>query len=244
MRLRLGRSPYRALEDKLGYAFRKHALLEAALTHRSYRFETPDVDKDNQRLEFLGDAVLGLIAATHIYGVYKDRDEGALTDLRSRVSSGKALAQIGKSIQLGEAVRLGKGEEQSGGRQRSTVVADALEAVIGAAYLDGGLKAAQRIFEKLFVPLLQADGHEAWMENPKGRLQELAQRRFGAEPAYRCVREEGPPHEKTFTVEVAVRGTPWGVGAGPNRRAAESAAAIQAVEALLKQGDIGSTQPS
>ena len=218
-------------------------MLEAALTHRSYRFETPNVDQDNQRLEFLGDAVLGLIAATHIYSAYKDRDEGALTDLRSRVTSGKALAQIGKTMQLGQAVRLGKGEEQSGGRHRAALIADALEAVIGAAYLDGGIKGVNGIFEKLFVPLLEADEREAWMENPKGRLQEIAQQRRGGEPAYRCVREEGPPHQKTFTVEVVLNGTPLGQGTGKSRREAESSAAVQAVKALLQHSAAESKDP-
>ena len=218
-------------------------MLEAALTHRSYRFETPNVDQDNQRLEFLGDAVLGLIAATHIYSAYKDRDEGALTDLRSRVTSGKALAQIGKTMQLGQAVRLGKGEEQSGGRHRAALIADALEAVLGAAYLDGGIKGVNGIFEKLFVPLLEADEREAWMENPKGRLQEIVQQRRGGEPAYRCVREEGPPHQKTFTVEVVLNGTPLGQGTGKSRREAESSAAVQAVKALLQHSAAESKDP-
>lgn len=235
MRLSIRRSPYRELEDRLGYAFRHRVLLETALTHPSYRFETPGVREDNQRLEFLGDAVLGLVSATHIFETHKDQAEGVLTDLRSRVTSGRALAAIARAIDVGRFVRLGKGEERSGGRQRPTLLADALEAVIGAAYLDGGLRAVERIYRRLFVPRLEAGEQEAWLENPKGRLQELAQQMFHRDPVYRTIGEEGPPHRRTFTVEARVNDAPLGWGSGRNRRQAESAAAAQAVRALLTQ---------
>jgi ribonuclease III len=235
MRLRLGRSPYRELEKRLGYAFRKQALIEAALTHRSYRFEVPGVTEDNQRLEFLGDAVLGLVTASHLYMAHRDHDEGGLTDLRSSLTSGKALAQIGRGIELGDHVRMGRGEEQSGGRYRPSLVADALEAVIGAAYLDGGMKAVEKIFRTLFAPLLEAGARQGGLENPKGRLQELSQNRYHREPVYHCVREEGPPHHRMYVVEVVVNGAPKGQGTASSRRVAEAEAARQAVRALMKE---------
>lgn len=234
MLISLRRSPYRALEKRLGYAFKNHKLLEVALTHRSFRFEQREVTEDNQRMEFLGDAVLGLVTAAHIYREFKEVDEGHLTELRSRVASGRALATIAKSMDLGAHIRLGKGEEQAGGRDRPGVLADCLEAVIAAAYLDGGLKAVDKVFAAHFAPLL-AGGDIAWTDNPKGHLQEIVQRLHKENVQYRCVSEEGPAHQKRFTVEAVVRGVAMGVGRGPNRRAAETEAAMQALQ-VLKAG--------
>jgi len=193
------------------------------------------VTTDNQRLEFLGDAVLGLVTAGHLYAAHQDHDEGELTDLRSSLTSGKALAQIGRGIELGDFVRMGRGEEQSGGRYRPSLVADALEAVIGAAYLDGGMKAVEKIFRTLFIPALEAGARGRGLDNPKGRLQELSQGRFHREPVYRCVREEGPPHHRMYVVEVLVNGEPKGQGIASSRRVAEAEAARQAVRALTRE---------
>ena len=232
MLLGLRNNPYRELERRIGYSFRKRALLEAALTHRSFRFETADVSVDNQRLEFLGDAVLGLVTAAHIYREFEGENEGRLTDLRSMVASGKALAGIAQSIDLGSFLRLGRGEEQAGGRRRGSLLADGMEAIIGAAFLDGGMRAAEKIFAALFASLLGAGHQPEWVENPKGRLQELVQRELKGSVHYRCISEEGPAHQKTFTVEARIRGIAMGVGAGANRRTAETQAAIQAYQAL------------
>ena len=227
MLLRLGRNPYRELEKCLGYAFRKRALLEMALIHRSYRFEAKDVANDNQRLEFLGDAVLGLVVAAHLFNAHGNEDEGMLTELRSRVTSGKALAETAKRIGLGAFVKLGKGEEQGGGRERQSLLADGMEAVIGAAFLDGGLRAAEKIVMTLFSSELGVTAKENWRDNPKGKLQELAQRRCG----------RGPAHQKHFTVEALVEGKAIGRGMGTNRRAAEAEAATQAVMKLMEEGN-------
>ena len=233
--LGLRRNPYRELERRIGYSFKKWALLESALTHRSFRFESEGVSVDNQRLEFLGDAVLGFVTAAHIYREFEGENEGRLTDLRSRVASGKALAGIAQAIGVGPHVRLGKGEEQAGGRERGALLADCMEAIIGAAYLDGGMRAAEKIFAAHFAPLLAA-GHEPdWTENPKGRLQEWVQREFKDAVHYRCIAEEGPAHQKTFTVEARIRGVAMGVGTGTSRRDAETKAAIQAFQALEAQ---------
>jgi ribonuclease-3 len=228
----LGRHPHRALERKLGYAFRNRKLLETALVHPSFRFETPGAGGDNQRMEFLGDAVLGMVAAAHIYLKFKDRDEGILTALRSHITSGKALHRIARAIDLSSELRIGRGEEKSGGRQRASTLADALEAVVGAAYLDGGFRAAEKIFHKLFVPELESCGRDQWWENPKGKLQDLSQRRWNSEPRYRVVSESGPVHAKTYSVDVIIGGHPVGHGTGTKKREAESQAAADALRRL------------
>ena len=226
-------NPYRELEKRLGYKFGERELLEMALMHRSYRYEAKDVASDNQRLEFLGDAVAGFLAAAHLYRMNRDGDEGTLTELRSRVTSGKALASVAREIGLGEFIRLGKGEERAGGREREALLADGLEAVIGAAYLDGGVKAAEKIVAKLLIPLLGAAPHQEWEENPKGKLQELSQRLYGHGPEYRCVSEKGPAHQKHFVVEAIVGGAKLGTGEGASKRAAETVAATAAVRKLM-----------
>ena len=234
MLLRLRKNPYRELEKRLGYAFRKRELIELALVHRSYRFEVKGVESDNQRLEFLGDAVLGMVIAAQLYHAYTHVDEGVLTERRSRVTSGKALAETAARIGLGEFIRLGKGEEQAGGRQRHSLLSDGLEAVVGAAYLDGGLRAVEKIAAKLFPGVVDSSAREDWQDNPKGKLQEIVQRLHGHSPEYRCVGEEGPPHQKTFRVEAVVSGKVMGRGDGSSRRTAEVKAAMEAVTALLE----------
>ncbi len=226
-------NPYRELEKRLGYKFGDRALLEMALLHRSYRYEAKDVTTDNQRLEFLGDAVAGFLVAAHLYRLHAEGDEGTLTELRSRVTSGKALAGVARELGLGDFVRLGKGEEQAGGRLRETLLADGMEAVIGAAYLDGGVKAAEKIVTKLLLPLVNATQKEDWEDNPKGKLQELSQRLYGRGPEYKCTSEQGPPHQKQFVVEALAGGALLGEGKGSSKRAAETEAATMAVKKLL-----------
>jgi ribonuclease-3 len=236
--LRIRRSPYRAIERRLGYAFRQHRLLETALIHRSFRFETSGVTDDNQRMEFLGDAALGLVAAAHVYRVHEEHDEGVLTEIRSRITCGHALARIARELDLGPLIRMGKGEEQTGGRTRPSILADALEAVIGAAYLDGGLRAVERIYNTLFAPLVAGQGKAARVGNPKGDLQQIAQREHRTDPRYRLVRSEGPSHQKVFTVDVLLGQTVIAEGSGLSRREAEARAATHAIE-LLTRGDTG-----
>lgn len=229
-------NPYREIEKLLGYRFRKRDLLEEALVHRSYRFENPETEMDNQRLEFLGDSALGLAAAVFVFDRYSDRNEGFLTAVRSRLASGKMLARIAERIGLGKHLRLGKGEEQSGGRTRGSNLADALEAVIGAIYLDGGMRAVDRLFAALFVPELDESAADVWAQNPKGRLQQLCQARWKESPVYRMVEESGPQHSKEYRVEVRVGDRSLGVGSGNSKQRAESAAATAAVAALESAG--------
>lgn len=226
-------NPYKLLETRLGYKFRNRGLLEMALLHRSYRFETKDVAADNQRLEFLGDAVLGFLVAAHLYEVNTEGNEGVLTELRSRVTNGKALAGAARQIGLGEYVRLGKGEELAGGRLREALLADAMESVIGAAYLDGGVKAAGKIVARILIPVARLAPQASWEENPKGKLQELSQRLYGCGPDYKCVSAEGPAHQKHFVVEAIVGGAILGRGEGASKRAAQTDAANAAVRKLL-----------
>jgi ribonuclease-3 len=228
----LRRNPYKKLEHALGYRFRRRRLLEHAVTHPSFSHEQPDPPPDNQRLEFLGDAALGLVAASSLYRNRPDAPEGALTKMRSALSSTKALADIARDAELGAFLRLGRGEERSGGRVRPTILADALEAVIGAAYLDGGLKAVERIFAKLFEPRLAGIGLSPWHDNPKGELQEWAQRRGCGAPQYRLVREEGPAHQRLFTVSVSVGSDIIAEGIGSTKREAETQAALRALSCI------------
>jgi ribonuclease-3 len=221
-----------ALEKAIGYRFRDRALLHQALTHRSYQCENPDGPGDNQRLEFLGDAVLGLLTAAHFYERFQDRDEGHLTSLRSQVISGKALAHCARQLRLGQHLRIGKGEERSGGRTRAGILADALEALVGAAYLDGGMRAGDRIFRTVFAPLIATLRGDVWDRNPKGRLQDEAQRRWSVSPEYRTVRRDGPAHAAVFTAEVLAGSEVLGTGTGSRKREAEVAAAEDALRRL------------
>ena len=222
--------PYRPLEKIIGYRFWRRSRLQQALTHPSYSHEVGEPAPDNQRLEFLGDAALGLAAAALLYGNRPDFNEGDMTKLRSLLTSTKALAAVATRIDLGSFLRLGKGELMTGGRQRPSILADALEAVIGAAYLDGGQRAVQAIFRSLFIPMLNELETTREIENPKGVLQEWAQRERGHNPRYQTVQEEGPAHQRIYTVEVTVGAEPMGRGLGPNKRDAESAAALDALK--------------
>jgi ribonuclease-3 len=225
-------NPYKPLEKSIGYRFRRRRHLETALTHRSHRFERPDVGVDNQRMEFLGDAALSLVAAAYFYERFPDFEEGHLTRLRSSVSATESLAAIAREIGLGAYVRLGRGEQLSGGAERPTLLEDSLEAVIGAAYVDGGLKAVKKIFRRLFEP--RVSEVPRLHRNPKGDLQELCQRRWKHNPRYRVVREEGPAHQRRYVVEVRAGERLLATGEGASKREAESAAADAA---LAQVGD-------
>jgi ribonuclease-3 len=226
------RNPYRDLEKQIGYKFRKRKLLEAALTHRSFRFENEEISQDNQRLEFLGDAALGFLTAVYVYQEFDERDEGFLTSLRSRATSGRTLASIAVGVDLGRHLKIGKGEKGSGGRRRPSNLADALEAITGAAFLDGGMKAAEKVFKKLVIPLINSLSHDVWDGNPKGKLQEYAQRRWKKGPHYRLVHKEGPQHSALFTVQVVLPDGIEATGQGKNKQNAEAQAAHAALEQL------------
>jgi len=219
------KNPYRQLEKNIGYTFKRRKFLATALTHRSFRFENAGVSVDNQRLEFLGDSVLGFLTAAFLYEKHDTSDEGVLTSLRSQTTSGKALARVAREVGLGEVARLGTGEERSGGRKRASLLADTLEAVIGAAYLDGGMKGCRKVFRKLFVPRLDELSGDIWANNPKGKLQEYSQRYWKKSPVYKVVNRAGPAHATLFTVEVSLENGLRATGHGQSKQDAETTAA-------------------
>jgi ribonuclease III len=216
------------LDLALGIRFRDAALRETALTHRSFAFEQ-DLDATNERLEFLGDSVLGLVVTDMAYDAFPDMPEGELAKLRAAIVNAQALADVARSLGLGELVRLGKGEEQSGGRDKASILADALEAVIGAVYLDLGLEDARRLIERLFRPLMDAYARGEGDRDHKTILQELASRELHVMPEYR-LEERGPDHEKEFTATVFLNGRAMGTGIGRSKKEAEQRAAKEAFD--------------
>jgi ribonuclease-3 len=230
----LGRRSTTPLEKRIGHRFKKVELLELALTHRSFANESGDAE-NYERLEFLGDAVLGLVASEWLFQRYPQLPEGELSKLKAHVVSKSALAPYAEQIELGATLRLGVGEERSGGRTKASLLADSLEALFGAVYLDARLAAAREVI----LPMLEAALGEAPGErsraigtDSKTRLQELAQGRGWPLPEYRLTGETGPDHNKVFTVECWLSGTPAGRGEGPSKKVAEQRAAADALAGL------------
>ncbi len=219
------------LEAALGYSFRKRELLVEALTHRSLVNEarSPGM-RDNQRLEFFGDAVLGFVVSCRLLELLPAGSEGRLSRIRASLVDAETLAGLAGRIDLGRYLLLGRGEEKSGGRGKKSVLADALESLVAAVYLDGGIAAAERAVDGLFGDLLSAEGIEDSGRDYKTRLQELSHSLFGSPPLYSIKEVFGPDHDRRFTVEVAVRGEFLGRGTGRSKKEAEQAAARFALE--------------
>jgi ribonuclease-3 len=226
----LGRRSSSPLEKRLGYRFRRPELLDQALTHRSWAHEREAGVDHYERLEFLGDAVLGLVAAEELFRGHPELPEGELSKRKGFLVSREVLARRGEELGLGDLLRLGVGEERSGGREKASLLADAVEAVLGAVYLDGGLDAARQAVAGLFAEGLVRPG--AGPSDAKTRLQEAVQARGWPLPAYRLVDQAGPDHAKRFTVEVELRGAPAGRGHGRSKKSAEQEAAAVALAAL------------
>ncbi|HXF56804.1 MAG TPA: ribonuclease III [Actinomycetota bacterium] len=222
------------LEEALGVRFRDRGLLELALTHRSYAFER-GLEATNERLEFLGDAVLGLVVADLAYRRFPDLSEGELAKLRAGVVNMSVLAEVARELGLGAEIRLGRGEELSGGRHKASILADALEAVIGAVYLDQGMRRARAVVERLFSSRIEAYARGEGERDYKTLLQELAAQDVGRLPEYR-VEERGPDHQKEFTATVYVGGRPLGRGKGRSKKEAEQGAAREAHARLTRLG--------
>jgi ribonuclease-3 len=222
-----------ALDAALGIRFRDAALREMALTHRSYAFER-SLDVTNERLEFLGDSVLGLVVTDMAFEAFPAMPEGELAKLRAAIVNAQALAEVARSLGLGGLVRLGKGEEQSGGRDKASILADALEAVFGAVYLDLGLDDTRRLIERLFRPLMEAYARGEGDRDYKTILQELASRELHAMPEYR-LEERGPDHEKEFTATVFLDGQAMGTGVGRSKKEAEQRAAREAFDHMSER---------
>ena len=222
---------YQQLEKGLGYVFRDKSLLENALTHSSYANERRDGRSSNERLEFLGDSVLGFVVADFLFRSNPDKPEGDLTRIRADLVCERNLAKAAGTIRLGEFLLLGHGEDHGGGRTRDSIVSDAMESVIAAAYLDGGFQAAKGIIDRLILT-----------DIPKGRpgnfdyktmFQELVQREKDQVIHYELTGQSGPDHDKVFEVDVLLNGTVVGHGQGRSKKKAEQAAAEQAVAKLF-----------
>ena len=222
------------LEESLGYSFQKRALLEEAMTHRSYanEFHAENLP-DNERLEFLGDAVLDLIVSQYLMATLPSAPEGELTRIRADVVSLPSLARLAVSLDIGSGLLLGKGEKGSGGRSKPSLLADALEALFGAIFTDGGFDAAKLAIMPLFVPLLQKasinDGQDF-----KSRLQELLQRTRRELPLYKLIETTGPAHERIYRIDVLIDDRTYGSGQGRTKKSAEQDAA-QATLILLDE---------
>ena len=222
------------LETALGYRFRDITLLQNALTHSSYANEYwHNSLKSNERLEFLGDSVLGMTVAAYLYNHFPDRPEGDLTRMRADMVCEQALAAIAMRVNLGEHLLLGHGEEQSGGRTRPSILADAVESIIAACYLDGGIEAATALIQRLVL----CNVPEKKLQNAdyKTALQELVQQKKNQVLSYTLVGESGPDHNKQFTVAVSLNGTIVGEGTGSSKKRAEQEAAHTAIQALFPE---------
>ena len=217
------------LETAIGYRFQNITLLQNALTHSSYANERwHNSLKSNERLEFLGDSILGMVVAEYLYKTFPDRPEGELTRMRADMVCERSLASVAARIDLGRHLMLGNGEEQGGGRNRDSILADAVESVIAASFLDGGMEAARRIIEKFIlveVPVKKLNNADY-----KTALQELVQQKKNQTLSYALVGESGPDHDKRFEVEVSLNGQVIGTGSGSSKKRAEQMAAKAALE--------------
>lgn len=220
------------LERKLGYAFKDRTLLETALNHSSYANENRVAGlESNERLEFLGDSVLGQIVATYLFRIYPKMPEGQMTRLRAELVCEQSLHAVAQKLDLGRYIKLGRGEEHTGGRQRESILADAVEAVIAAMYLDGGIEVSKHFIDEYILFEFEEEKiHTA--TDYKTALQEQVQRKAGQTLAYELVSESGPDHRKTFTMRVALNGRPIGEGSGRTKKEAEQNAAKAGLEAL------------
>jgi ribonuclease III len=222
-----------SLQTDLAYRFRDARLLQEALTHKSYVNEQRDEGgSDNERLEFLGDAVLSLIMSEQLALVLPQSPEGALSKHKARLVSESMLAEAARRLNLGASLRLGRGEELSRGREKDSLLADALEAVIAAVHLDGGIESSRRVVERMFeqeLAHIASQRHRPGEDDYKTQLQEWCQRRFDSLPSYAVIRESGPDHDKLFEVQLTVNGEVVGRGTGRSKKEAEQSAAKQAL---------------
>ncbi len=227
------------LEAKLGYHFTDGALIETALTHRSHAYRTGQERlQSNERLEFLGDSVLGLIVNEYLFRRYPDRSEGELTKMKSLVVSRTVLSRAAERLDLGRHLILAPGEVDAGGRTRSSILSDAFEAVLGALYLDGGLAPVQRFVQRGLLVSLEQTLADHQLVNYKSLLQERVQAQLKTPPRYKVTSTSGPDHAKRFVVEVVVRGRVLGRGDGNSKKLAEQRAAREALQVVEANPDL------
>ncbi|HTH13370.1 MAG TPA: ribonuclease III [Spirochaetia bacterium] len=223
-------------EKSSGVRFKNEALLDLAFSHRSYSNENADHRDNNERLEFLGDSVLGLVVSSYLYHVLSDRAEGDLAKIKSFVVSEEILSGLAKNLGIDQLLLIGKGEENSGGRTKKALLADSLEAVFGAYYLDAGFPEVQKFILQLLVPEINSVLENRHKKDYKTLLQELVQKTHRSYPRYVLVDKTGPDHDKTFFMEVQVNGQSLGSGSGKNKKEAEQEAAGIAFQALTEGG--------
>ena len=224
--------PYTVLEAALGTGLER-GLLEQALTHRSFAYENGGIPT-NERLEFLGDSVLGVVITETLYVTNPDLSEGRLAKLRAAVVNARALAEVARTIDLGQHIKLGKGEEATGGREKSSILSDTVEALIGAVYLSGGFEPASRVVHLLFDPLMRSAAGMGAGLDWKTSLQELCAQLASGVPEY-VISEQGPDHAKEFSAVARVAGEELGQGTGRSKKEAEQQAAATAWEALRER---------
>ena len=221
------------LERKLNYTFRNPALLSEALSHSSYANEHRTAHlNSNERLEFLGDSVLGFVTAEFLFVQHPDLPEGDLTRIRAALVCEQSLYEVARKLELGKYLKLGRGEEAGGGRERTSILADATEAVFAAVYLDGGITAATQLIHRVLLDVEREEVVEERRKDYKTALQELVQRQADQVLTYRMIGEQGPDHAKTFQAEVLLNGEPLGTGSGHSKKEAEQAAAKAALKIL------------
>jgi ribonuclease-3 len=224
---------FSAAESGLDLIFLDPSLLQRALTHRSFLNENPDYPlEDNERLEFLGDAVLDFVVGEYLYHRFPQQDEGTLTSLRAALVCTRALAEFADQIGLGDHLLLGRGEDEGGGRQRPAVLCGAFEALVGAMYLDQGLEAVNAFIVPRFAPALDHILQNNLDKDAKSQLQELSQAHLGYTPRYPTVGTDGPDHDKVFAVAVTINGVVYGKGRGRSKQVAAQLAAEEALEQL------------
>jgi ribonuclease-3 len=218
------------LEKKFGYVFKNKKLLIEALTHRSFYHENPDKSiTHNERLEFLGDSVLGFVIVEYLFSLNEKFTESVMAKIKSYLVKESVLSEIADSITLGKYLRLGKGEEATGGRQKQSILADTIEAILGAVYIEGGYKKAREVILKLFKEEINTLMDSTRFCDFKTELQEKTQLLFGVLPEYRVVKQEGEEHEKVFTIDVFIEGKKFGKGSGKSKKEAQTLAAREAL---------------
>jgi ribonuclease III len=223
------------LQRVIRVKFKNKSLLQRAVTHRSYVNESGRNTRDNERLEYLGDSVLALVVNEYLFKHFEDYQEGKLAKIKSAVVSEATLARLARKIDLGEFVLMGKGEEHSGGRERPSILANTLEAVIGAIFLDSGLKASRKFLLALIKDEIEIVNNPSSMRDPKTALQEYVQKKYKERPVYEVVAERGPDHRKEFTVRLLIKGREIVTGDGPSKRKAE----MNAAQILLQKLEDG-----
>jgi len=227
-------SQLKKLQEKISYRFRNLQLLTQALTHRSWLHQENEKGEDNEKLEFLGDSVIELVVSHLLFVRFPHLNEGGLSKARASLVKEATLASLARGLGLGQTLRLGRGEDETGGRQKNSILAGGTEALAAAVYLDGGYKEAFRVLERLYAPLLEEMGEGLRDSDFKTSLQEYTQRHLNTTPQYILADQKGPDHDKTFEVTIYIGGKVYGKGKGRSKKEAEQRAAAEALKTLRK----------